>query len=201
MSSLIGVQYVSSYATDHAITLDAAMILETDLAIQVTDTLAPVERDAVLRLCSEAFATDYEPFLDSFADATHVLAFVQDALVGHALWVTRWLQPAGMPLLRTAYVEAVAVDASLRHRGVGTMVMRQLARSIQAYDLGGLSTGSEAFYERLGWRVWQGALSVRTTSGMIATPHDRLMVLALPRTPKLDLGAPISAEWREGELW
>jgi hypothetical protein len=29
----------------------------------------------------------------------------------------------------------------------------------------------------------------------------KVMILRLPCTPPLDLDAPLSAEWREGELW
>jgi hypothetical protein len=28
-----------------------------------------------------------------------------------------------------------------------------------------------------------------------------VMILRLPRTPPLDLDAPLSIEWREGDLW
>jgi aminoglycoside 2'-N-acetyltransferase I len=165
------------------------------------DQLTPAEYDAVCQLCSAAFATDYSPFLRSFAAPTHVLARLNGRLVGHALWVTRWLQPAGRAPLRTAYVEGVAVDMSLRRQGIGTMVMRRVGEAIQAYELGGLSTGSDSFYARLGWQSWCGPLSIRTTNGEIATPADRLMVLLLPQTPRLDLSEPMSAEWRDGELW
>ena len=44
-------------------------------------------------------------------------------------------------------------------------------------------------------------LVIRTDKGLLPTPKDRVMVLRLPRTPKLDVEAPLTAEWREGELW
>lgn len=177
------------------------MIDEHKLMLTVSSRLTATERQAVLRLCSDAFSTDYEPFLDAFDSPNHVLAHLNGALVGHALWVTRWLQPAGMVPLETAYVEAVAVEDGLQRQGIGTVVMRHVAEAIQVYELGGLSTGSESFYARLGWRTWRGPLSIRHNDQLIATPDDLLMVLALPRTPPLDLNAPLSAEWRAGELW
>jgi aminoglycoside 2'-N-acetyltransferase I len=37
---------------------------------------------------------------------------------------------------------------------------------------------------------------------MLPTPaEEQVMILRLPKTPPLDPNAPLSAEWREGELW
>ena len=79
--------------------------------------------------------------------------------------------------------------------------MRRGAAEVTDFELGGLSTGIPAFYERLGWEQWRGPLAVRTDVGLVPTLQDSAMVLRLPRTPKLDIDAPMSAEWRPGELW
>jgi aminoglycoside 2'-N-acetyltransferase I len=79
--------------------------------------------------------------------------------------------------------------------------MKRLASAIRDFELGALSTGSHGFYERLGWQRWSGPLAMRTESGLVPTPSDELMVLVLPHTPTLDLSQPMTAEWREGELW
>ena len=80
--------------------------------------------------------------------------------------------------------------------------MERVAEEIQDFDMGALSPFSVAYYERLGWELWRGPLSIRTDEGSIRTPRDGdVMILRLPRTPELDLNAPLSAEWRNGELW
>ena len=56
-------------------------------------------------------------------------------------------------------------------------------------------------YARLGWEFWRGPLFIRRADRLIPTPDEDVMILRLPKTPPLDLEAPLSAEWREGELW
>lgn len=159
------------------------------------------QRQTILELCSLAYGEDFRPYLDLMGDATHVMASVDGQWVSHAAWVTRWLQPAGHPPLRTAYVEAVATLPAYQGRGLGSAVLRQLATAIVDFDLGGLSPSDPAYYTRLGWVLWQGPLAIRTEHGLLDTPGERVMILALPRTPMLDLTSLLTAEWRAGELW
>jgi hypothetical protein len=56
-------------------------------------------------------------------------------------------------------------------------------------------------YARLGWEFWRGPLFIRRAGRLIPTPDEEVMILRLPKTPPLDLEAPLSVEWREGELW
>ena len=73
--------------------------------------------------------------------------------------------------------------------------MQVIGRAIDAgYELGALGTGEIGFYERLGWRVWQGPTSVRTAVGERRTPDEDggIMVLLTRATPPIDLDAPIS---------
>ncbi len=163
--------------------------------------LSSTDRAAVNELCSRAFETDFAPLLNTFREPTHVLAKFDGVLVSHALWVTRWLQAGRGPLLRTAFVEAVATEPTYQGQGYATQVMRAVQTAIADYDLAGLSTGSPDFYARLGWQSWRGPLFVRTEVGLLATPTDSVMILLLPHTPPLDLDGPLSAEWRVGELW
>jgi aminoglycoside 2'-N-acetyltransferase I len=104
--------------------------------------------------------------------------------------------------MRTAYIEAVDTEKEYQNRGFAATVMKCVAEEIQVFGLGALSPFSVAYYERLGWELWRGSLFVRTDEGLVRTPRDGdVMILRLPRTPFLDLYAPLSAEWREGELW
>jgi aminoglycoside 2'-N-acetyltransferase I len=178
--------------------------MSTELRIEVVKgrALSGDERNMIIDLCSRAFEEDFEALFETFSDTTHVLGYRAGALVSHAMWVTRWLQVEADPMLRTAYVEAVATDPAHRGRGYATAVMKRVAEEIQSYELGALSPFSVAYYERLGWELWRGPLYIRTEAGLIRTPSDEeVMVLRLPNTPALDLDAALSAEWREGELW
>jgi aminoglycoside 2'-N-acetyltransferase I len=171
------------------------------ISIIASHDLSGVDRAAVIALCSRAFEMDFASLFNTFNEPMHMLARLDGVLVSHALWVTRWLQAGNGPLLRTAFVEAVATDPVNQKRGFATQVMQTLQAAIVEYDLAGLSTGIPAFYSRLGWQSWRGPLFVRTEVGLLETPNDSVMVLSLPHTPPLDLDGPLSAEWRVGELW
>ena len=178
--------------------------MNANLQFQINraDELNAEERTALIELCTAAYEENFDHLFSSLPGATHVLGRLDGAIVTHAAWVTRWLQPAGFPLLRTAYIEAVATAPAQQGRGFGTAVMQHLQAHIQDYDLGALSPSEEAFYARLGWERWKGPLAIRTTSGLEASPPDEeVMILRLPGTPALDLNVLLSAEWREGELW
>lgn len=163
--------------------------------------LAPAQQIAVLALCTRAYEEDFAPYLATLPNATHVLAYRDGVLVSHAAWVTRWLQIGDRPPLHTAYVEAVATEPAYERRGYATAVLQRLAEEIRGFEIGGLSPSDTAFYARLGWAEWRGPLAIRTDQGKTETPDEALMILRLPATPDLDLNAPISIEWREGEVW
>ena len=160
-------------------------------------------RREIVSLCNRAYEQDMETLFETFADATHILGYYNDLLVCHALWVTRYLQVGTNPMLRTAYVEAVATEADFRNRGFASAIMKYTIGEIQEYELAALSPFNVEYYERLGWERWHGPLFIRTREGnLLPSPDDEeVMIYRLPQTPGLDLSAPLSAEWREGELW
>ena len=141
-------------------------------------------------------------WFDYLPGSTHVLGRLDGELVSHAAWVTRLLQPEGLPLLRTAYVEAVATAPEHQGRGYATAVLRALADRITDFDLGALSPSDAKFYARLGWESWRGPTLIRLPEGGLLDPTgEDVMILRLPATPALDLNARLTAEWRRGELW
>ncbi len=165
-------------------------------------SLSEAARSHIIALCNRAYDEDLAPLFETFVDASHVLGYYNGLFVSHALWVNRYLQVGNAPLLRTAYIEAVATDPAYRRRGFATAIMKYLVNEIQDYELAALSPFDVAFYERLGWELWRGLLYIRTNNGLLLSPVDeQVMILRLPKTPPLDLSAPLSAEWREGELW
>ena len=152
-------------------------------------------------LCNRAYEEDLSLLFDTFTDTTHVVGTLGESIVSHAMWVTRWLQAGNGPYLRTAYVEMVATEPGFQRRGFASAVMSYLMGAISEFDLGGLCPADPEFYKKLGWVFWRGALFIRMQDGLISTPDERIMILRLPKTPALDLNAPLSAEWREGEVW
>lgn len=176
-----------------------------------TDQLDAAEINAIRALMTAAFGDDPDEAFDDddWAHAiggTHVLLDIDGELVAHASVVARELYIGGRPI-RTGYVEAVATAPEHQGTGLGTAVMGEIAAVIaDAYELGALGTGSHGFYERLGWQTWRGPSSVRAPEGDRRTPDEDgyIMVLRVPRTPDWlpeGLDAPISCDWRLGDVW
>ena len=172
-----------------------------------TDELAPREIEALRRMMGAAFAREDGMFADSdwrhATGGTHVLAEQAGEILSHASVVERTLEIGEVPV-RTGYVEAVATAPRHQRRGYGTLVMREIDDIIRSgCDLGGLSTGSHGFYERLGWERWLGPTFVRTATGTERTPDDDggLMVLRTAASPPFDLDAAITCDWRDGDVW
>jgi aminoglycoside 2'-N-acetyltransferase I len=133
----------------------------------------------------------------------HVLVTADGRIVAHAAVVGRPIEFGGRRL-RTGYVEAVATAPDVRRRGHGTRAMLAIGELIRnGFEIGMLGTGEHGFYERIGWTTWRGPSFLRTDAGLVATPDDDgyLMVLRTPSTPELDPGAPVSCDWRDGDVW
>ena len=169
-----------------------------------TDKLSGATLASITRLCEAAFQESFEHYWEDIGPAVHFMALSGDDLLAHACVVERELHTQGHEL-HTGYVEAVASRPESQGRGHGSTVMRAVNEFIgDRYELGGLSTGSKGFYERLGWETWRGPTSIRLGDGRVArTPEEdgSVMVLRTKATPPLDIASPLSAEWRPGELW
>ena len=80
------------------------------VAIACTEELDTHTQSAIIHVCRTAHQED--DFLHLFtyipSGGIHVLAYQDHTLVNHAVATTRWLQPEGLPWLRTAYIDAVA---------------------------------------------------------------------------------------------
>ena len=162
-------------------------------------------RRAIRVLLDQAFAGDFSD--DDWAHAfggTHAIVEADGAIVAHGSVVPRILD-AGGTALRAGYVEAVAVRPDSQRAGLGSAVMRALDEVIaREFELGALSTGEWPFYERLGWERWGGEAWVRHRDGRRErTPEDddSLMILRTARTPSVDVRAPLTCDWRPGDVW
>ena len=164
-------------------------------------------RREIIRLCEAAYAESFAHLFDDLPNSVHILARDERGLlVSHAEWVTRWLQPEGHSVLRTAYVEAVATLPERQNQGLATAVLRrfdEIVRRDASWQLAALSPSDWAFYTRLGWELWKGPLAIRYEDRTEPTPPDEeVMILRLPRTPStLATTSLLTAEWRVGELW
>lgn len=178
------------------------------LRTALSDQLPPGRLDELTRLCEAAFDEPFADNWDRVGPGVHVMAELEGTVVAHAMVVDRRIYVGDEMdvALDVGYVEHVATLPERHGEGHGTTVMREVNRIIRdEYGLGGLGTGSIAFYERLGWEVWRGPTSVRMPDGDRArSPRDdgHVMILRTPRTPAtLSLDAPIAVDWRAEEPW
>jgi len=174
------------------------------IEVVATADLGAAQRAAVIDLCIAAHENEafHELFSHLEPGGWHVLASQGDDLVGHAVATTRWVQPGGHPILRTAYVDAVSTRPDVQGQGVGSEVMRRLAATVDDHRLAALQTDRPGFYERLGWRVWRGPLAGRREDELVPTPEQRgVMVLSLPSTPPLDLDVLLTIECQPYRIW
>jgi aminoglycoside 2'-N-acetyltransferase I len=173
-----------------------------------TDGLTATEVAKIRALMEVAFGSDEEERFteDDWGHALGGVHFVLDLdgeIITHASVVERVIEVDGRPF-RTGYVEAVATEPDREGHGFGSRVMTDVTDYIRGrFELGALGTGRHTFYERLGWQRWSGPSGLRTDDGVRPTPDDDgyIMVLPTPANPALDLTAPISCEWRPGDVW
>lgn len=176
--------------------------MDRQIAVLPADDLYDEERDELLALLSAAYEEDFATYLNLLPDPVHLIARVDGRMVSHLCWVTRWLQVGVGPLLRTAYVEAVATLPVCQGQGHASALLAVLPPLIGTFDIAALSPSDSAFYARFGWQDWRGPLLIRTDAGVVPPEEEEsAMVLALPCSPALDLDAPLSVEWRPGEVW
>jgi Acetyltransferases len=160
-------------------------------------------RASIIQVCIAAHREQDFKHLFSYipSGGLHFLAYREQALVGHAVVTTRWLQYNDQPILRTAYVDAVATLPEYQKHGIGSTLMRHLASGISDYEIACLETDRTSFYTRLGWQEWRGPLAGRKESELIPTPDQMgIMVLATPKTPPLDLDGSLTIEY-DGRFW
>jgi aminoglycoside 2'-N-acetyltransferase I len=98
------------------------------------------------------------------------------------------------------YFEAIGAGVHLLGLREGELVSH-LMWVTRWLELGALCPATDGLYLRVGWRYWRGPLFVRQEGSLISTPEERVMILDLPRTPVLNLDAPLSVAWRPGDVW
>jgi aminoglycoside 2'-N-acetyltransferase I len=171
-----------------------------------TTELDEATRNAIIEVCLTAHnEPDFANLFNYIPDGTpHVLGYAGGRLVSHAMYGTRWLQPEGHPVLKTAWVDAVATLPEHQGSGYGSAIMQRLAKVIAPeYEIGGLHTDDKMhFYERGGWERWRGTLAGRGDNDeLVFTPEQQgVMVLRLPQTPPLNIEGLLTIEI-SGRIW
>ncbi len=173
-----------------------------------TAELTRSETAAIRALMDVAFGSDEDERFthDDWQHAVGGVHFVLELdgeIVVHAAVVEREIHVGGQAL-RTGYVEAVATAPERQSVGLGSIVMTDVTEHIrESFEFGGLGTGRQSFYRRLGWQIWSGPSSVRTADGEQPTPDEdgSIMVLLTPTSPPLDPADAISCDWRPGDVW
>jgi len=174
-----------------------------ELRIASTFEQTASELDTLKEFLEDAYG---EPFVEDWDHAlggTHFLFEEESEPVAHASVVERWLETE-FKRLRTGYVEAVATRPDRQGSGLGSRIMQAVSDHIRAgFELGGLCTGENPFYERFGWETWRGPTFVRLNDLLERTSEEdgSVMILRTSRTPALNLAESISCEWRPGDVW
>jgi aminoglycoside 2'-N-acetyltransferase I len=178
------------------------MTTRSDIRVRRTRQLDAATRATIVELCTEAYRTDFSRlFFYLPTDGLHFLVYRDDQIVSHAAVTTRWVQPEILPLLRGAYVEAVATLPAYQRRGYGSAMLRELASNITDYDIAYLETDQVAFFQQLGWERWRGPCATRSGDQLIPMPATRnILILRLPRTPPLDLDRLLTLESQTGRI-
>jgi aminoglycoside 2'-N-acetyltransferase I len=176
----------------------------TDLRLAHTSDLDAATLAEARALLEDVFAEDFSrEDWDHTVGGIHALLRDDGLLVGHAAVVGRELRHGGR-VLRTGYVEGVAVRRDRHGRGHGALLMDAVEAAIHAHhEVGALSSSEEAlgFYAARGWHLWKGPTSVLTPDGVVRTPDDDGGVYVLPVSAPLDLAGELTCDWRPGEVW
>ena len=108
------------------------MTKSTRVGVLKTEELDADLRNTIIEICVAAHQEEDFRNLFSYVSSggLHFLGFEGERVVSHAVVTARWLQPEGHPLLRTAYVDAVATLPDVQGRGHGSTLMRSLARKV-----------------------------------------------------------------------
>jgi len=132
----------------------------------------------------------------------HFVGTESDRIVTHAAIVPRLLVVGTRPL-RAGYVEGVATAPDRQGNRLGSALMQHVNTAIDAgWQLGGLSTSRQTFYERNGWQRWLGPTFVAEGNVQRRTAdEDAGVMVRTPPGSRLDLTESLTCEARSGDYW
>lgn len=171
--------------------------------VRHTDELSPQEVDELRSMLVAVFGPRYDDTAwEHCLGGIHFLLRYQGRLVSHGSLVPRRFVQAGREL-NGVYGESMATVKELQGSGLGTVVAALATAHIRLhYEIGAFGASKYHFYERLGWRRWQGPTFVLTEDGPRPAAPDRGSVMALlPAGSTVDLAADLATDWRSGDIW
>src|SRR2546423_15519139 len=147
-----------------------------------TEELNAETRASIIHVCRTAHQEDDFTHLFSYipCGGIHVLAYREHEVVSHAVATTRWLQPEDLPLLRTAYIDAVATLPAYQGQGIASTLMRHLATVLADFEMACLETERVSFYARVGWEVWRRPVRGRRAKEHPPTPPPNRVMDSRP---------------------
>ncbi|MDV4266065.1 GNAT family N-acetyltransferase [Acinetobacter seifertii] len=166
------------------------------------------QRHQIAELCFSAFDEDPWSQYAFMQKAIHVVGILDNQIVSHALWTDRAFTINGSSDVKTAYVEYVTTDYTMRGKGLASQLLKHLVEALTdlEYGLAALQPEDEAFYKKLGWTTWWGDLYIKQDTSTYLTDDYEIMLYPLSNYIKDLLSHcseddSICAEWREGEPW
>ncbi len=133
----------------------------------------------------------------------HCVVMDGGRVVAHAAVVPRTLHVGDRPL-HCGYVEGVAAAPAAQGHGHGSRAMEAATVIVRReFEIGVLSTGAHGFYERIGWKRWQGPSHVIEDGQRRRTEEEDegLMAMAGTLGETLVPTDPIACESRPGDDW
>jgi len=158
---------------------------------------------AVRALMDDTFDTVSDDTFDNALGGMHTVVFEDGKLIGHASVVQRRLLHGGR-VLRTGYIEGVAVRSDRRRLGYGDSMMAVLERIIRSgYQLGALGASPDGarLYSARGWQLWAGPSSVLSPEGIRRTPDSDGYIYVLPTSIPVDVTGELTCDWRPASVW
>lgn len=186
---------------------DEGREIRRDVSLRHTSQLVEGELRRVRGLLDAAFEGEFgDEDFEHALGGMHVLAYEGGELVAHGSVVQRRVLHRGRAL-RTGYVEAVAVRADRRRRGLGGVVMEAAEGVVgRAYALGALSASADGarLYAGRGWRVWGGEIGMLGPGGPERLPEEEgsTYVWTPPGGGVLldPTAGPLYFDWRDGDV-
>ncbi|MDI3423239.1 GNAT family N-acetyltransferase [Streptomyces luteolus] len=175
----------------------------TELLLTHTSVLTAPELADVRALLDAAFDGDFgvEDW-DHCLGGLHARILDGGRLLAHGAVVQRRVRHAGR-WRRVGYVEALAVRADVRRRGLGGQIMGALEQIVErGHDFGALSASDEGalLYASRGWQVWPGlVLAADPSMGPLRLPDEEGSTYVWPPLAA-SAGDELVFDWRDGDV-
>jgi len=132
----------------------------------------------------------------------YFIGFLDDMIIAHGSVVSRKMVIDDQAV-NVGYVEAIAVLPSHWRKGFGTQLMKEISQFCQEnYELSMLSTDENYFYERLGWKRFQGESFARSGDLEVRTlEEDEGLMLSPGKKSQIRVIRRAVCESRSGDDW